>query len=284
MLTILITQAFDLPVKKEDVSANIKISCGSKTFTTVTVADYPGLDSLNPFFDGAFHIPLTADLVENGKAMDVTLSLMNKEHCLGTISVDHGTMVSAPDKIVTKKQAIGEGGASLEYRIILRGVSASRQETSPDVVENPIKVATSTDNAAVPPLQEEPRIKVTMVKGTGFQVQKNRRRLLKKKDIPDVYCVTKFGSSPTAWRTTTIKDSVTPEWNESQVYPFLNHSQILHIEVYDEDSRGGDDHIGTIRLTTGKILLAGGTQDVEIELDGKPTGCFITISCELINN
>ena len=56
------------------------------------------------------------------------------------------------------------------------------------------------------------------------------------------------------------------------------------MEVFDEDSgrRDKDDYLGTARVTVGKIILAGGTQDVEIEDEGKPTGRFITIKCELI--
>lgn len=276
-------------MKKEDVSAHVKITCGKQTFVTSTVVDYPGLDSLNPFFDMAFHLPLTADLVKSGKVIDINLSLINKEDCLGTIKIDHATLAAAPDKTVTEKRAIGQGGASLEYRVILRGVSGSKKNAVTGSASAAVEaVADTTTKLAAPvaeavaTLKEEPTIKVTMVKGTGFQVQKLKRRLLKKKDVPDIYCVTKYGSSPTAWRTKTIKDCLTPEWNESHTYPFSNHSQIIHIEVYDEDSRGADDHIGTVRVTAGKVILAGGTQDAEIEQGGKPTGCFITLSCELI--
>ena len=281
MVTILITQAFSLPVKKEDVSANVKITCGKYSFVTSTVADYPGLDSLNPFFDGAFHLPLSGDLMEGGKVMDISFTLMNKEESLGTVKINHATLAAAPDKTVTEKQAIGDGGALLEYRVILRGVESSKDlaASTASAAETTTKIGTVAETT--PPLKEEPTINVTMVKGTGFQVQKLKGRLLRNKDIPDVYCVTKFGSSPTAWRTKTIKDNVAPEWNESHTYPFMNHGQILHIEVYDEDSRGADDHLGTIRVTVGKILLAGGVQEVEIEAGGQPTGCFITIRCEL---
>ena len=311
MVTILITQAFALPVKKEEVSAHVKITCGKQTFTTSTFTDYPGLDSLNPFFDGAFHLPLTADLMKSGKVMDISFSLMNKEECLGTISVDHATLAAAPEKTVTEKRAIGGGGASLEYRIMLRGVervTSSVGQIVAAVAETALATADKVSSAvseSMPSLKEEPTIRVTMVKGTGFQVEKLKRRLIRNKDVPDVYCVTKYGSSPTVWRTKTIKDckcsstletvqfkmdltsccfffaGLTPEWNESHTYAFLNHSQILHIEVYDEDSRGDDDHLGTIRVTVGKIILAGGTMDVEIEAGGKPTGYFITIRCEL---
>jgi len=289
MITILVTQAFELPMKKENVAANVKITCGKQTFTTATVTDYPGKDSLNPFFDSAYHVPLTADLVEEGKVMDVCFSLMNKDDCLGKIVVDHATLVASPDKVVTEKKAIGSKGALLEYRVILRGVQSS---IGPSVSKASAPGVTAAENiankvvadATEPVLSEKkPTVRVTAVKGSGFQVQKSRR-LLKRKDVPDVYCIIKYGSSPTAWRTKTIENSLSPEWNESNTYPFLNHSQIVHVEVFDEDSgrRDKDDSLGTARVTVGKILLAGGSQDIEIEDEGKPSGMFITIACELI--
>jgi len=289
MITILVTQAFELPMKKEEVAANVKITCGKQTFTTATVTDYPGKDSLNPFFDAAFHVPLTADLVEGGKVMDVCFSLMNKEDCLGTIVINHAVLAASPDKVVTEKKAIGSKGALLEYRVILRGVQSSQgpavsKPTAPDVAATETIASKVAIVGAEPAISEEkPTIRVTAVKGSGFQVEKSRRPL-KRKDVPDVYCIIKYGSSPTAWRTKTIDNSLTPEWYESNRYPFLNHSQILHIEVFDEDSgrRDTDDYMGTARVTVGKILLAGGSQDIEIENEGKPTGMFITIACELI--
>ena len=283
MITILLTQAFELPMKKEEVSANVKITCGKQTFTTATVTDYPGKDSLNPFFDAAYHLPLTADLVEGGKVMDICFSLMNKEDCLGTIVVDHTTLAASPDKIVTEKKAIGSKGALLEYRVILRGVQNSAGPAVSDPAAPGVAGGGNIASKVAAVSEEKPTIRVTAVKGSGFQVQKSRRPL-KRKDVPDVYCIIKYGSSPTVWRTKTIDNSLAPEWNESNTYPFLNHSQILHIEVFDEDSgrRDKDDYLGTARVTVGKILLAGGSQDIEIEDEGKPTGMFITITCELI--
>lgn len=284
MVTILVTQAFELPMKKEEVAAGVKITCGKNEFVTATVTDYPGKDSLNPFFDVAFHIPLTADVVEDGKVNTINFSLMNKETCLGTITVDHAMLEGAPDKTITEKKAIGSKGAKLEYRVILRGVQGfAGPAASAPSASNVAATAEQMANKVTDAAEEKPSIRVTAVKGSGFQTQKTRR-LFKRKDVPDIYCIIKYGSSPTAWRTKTIDNSLTPKWNESNTYPFLNHSQILHIEVYDEDSgrRDKDDHLGTARVTVGKILLAGGSQDIEIEDEGKLTGMFITVACELV--
>ena len=71
-------------MKKEDVSACVQVTCGKHKFTTSTVTFYPGVDVVNPFFDAAFHLPLTADVMQkNGKVSDVLFDLLNKETSLG---------------------------------------------------------------------------------------------------------------------------------------------------------------------------------------------------------
>ena len=286
MVTILVTQAFALPVPKEEVASFVKVTCGKQEFVTGTVTDYPGLDSLNPFFDMAFHVPLTADKLVDKKIKNVCLSLMNKEKCLGTIEIDHAKLVDAPDRILTEKKAIGPDGASLEYRIILRGVQGSKSLAS--AVAGSARTMTSSEeeksdkaDATKDSVKAEPSsVRVTMVKGSGFQV---KHRRFKKDDVPDIYCITKFGSSPTPWRTATIKNSITPEWNESETYPLQNHNQIVNVEVWEANSgkHTKDDLYGSARVTVGKVLLAGGSLDVEVHKEGKPLGLFVTIRCEL---
>ena len=210
MITILITQAFDLPVKKENVAAHVKVTCGKQTFTTSTVTDYPGLDSLNPFFDAAFHLPLTGDLVQNGKVTDVCFELINKQSSQGTIKIDHDTLIGATDKTITDKRDIGKDGAKIEFRVILRGVEVSE---GPSVTEPASVSPTTAETAASSPAahleknvaKAEPTIKVTVVSGHGFKVEKGSRLRPLKKDVPDCYCVIRYGSSPEAWRTKTIK-------------------------------------------------------------------------------
>jgi len=41
-----------------------KGSSHEEIFWTGTVADYPGIDALNPMFDAAFHVPLTTEMLE----------------------------------------------------------------------------------------------------------------------------------------------------------------------------------------------------------------------------
>ena len=68
-----------------------------------------------------------------------------------------------------------------------------------------------------------------------------------------------------------------------QILAMSDHGQILNINVYDEDSgsQDDDDFLGSNRVAVGKILLAGGSMDVELLNTGKPTGHYVKILCEL---
>lgn len=290
LVTIFILQAHELPVKKEDVAAHFKVTCGKHNFVTSTVSFVPGVDVINPFFDIAFHVPLTADAVsDDGKMNPVSIELINKEASLGTMKVDHADLVAAPDKTLKDKRKIGDKGALVEFCVTLRGVSGSKPTSKPTTaaaasIDDEAAAASTVEKNKPSQENKAASIRVTAVKAHGFKVEK-RKRLLAKGDVPDVYCIIKYGSSPTPWRTKTIKNSCDPVWNESHTYPFLNHSQILNIDVFDEDSgaRDKDDHLGSVRVTVGNILLQGGSMEIEIEAQGKPTGTFITLECELMN-
>ena len=94
-------------------------------------------------------------------------------------------------------------------------------------------------------------------------------------------------ASPTIWKTSTIKNSVKPEWNESRMFLMPDPSQILRIDVFDEDSGhfDKDDEIGYVRVSAGNLLMApGGIMDCEILSSGRPTEAFITLHCEILSN
>ena len=69
------------------------------------------------------------------------------------------------------------------------------------------------------------------------------------------------------------------------VYPFVNHGQIVNIDVWDENSGRftKDDYYGSTRVTVGEFLLKGGSMELELLSEGKPTGLYITFKCELID-
>ena len=64
--------------------------------------------------------------------------------------------------------------------------------------------------------------------------QELKRLLFAKPDVPDVYCMVKFGSSPAIWRTPTIKDNENPEWgaNEYRDYVLESGNQVISIDVW----------------------------------------------------
>lgn len=296
VLVILVTGASDIPLKKEEASTYVKVVYEDKTFVTGAVVAAPGIDALNPVYDLAFQLPLTPSMLKDGKIKNITLSLMNGEKMnLGTTIVTHDNITAAKGNSLTEERPVGEGGAKIEFQATLYGLD--RKKRVPTAKPSGTKKAgaggpdvtlphASDDYVSVENTSgagEPTKVRVTAVSGHGFKIEKKRR--LKKADIPDCYCLVKYGSNANTWRTKTIKDNVKPVWNESKEFPFINHGQILNIEVWDANSGrfSKDDYLGTARVTLGEFLLKGGEMEMEILVEGKPTGCFITFKCELVS-
>jgi len=108
------------------------------------------------------------------------------------------------------------------------------------------------------------KIRIRIMKGWGFRTEKKGR--LRKADIPDVYCMIKFGSQSTTWRTKTIKDSESPKWDDDEFRDFELESmnEVIAIDVWDENRKGEDDYYGNARASIGKILLNNGILDIEV--------------------
>jgi hypothetical protein len=284
LMTVVVVKASNLPLaKKEDAASFVKVKYGAAfEFLTSVVLPCPGLDALNPVFDEVTFIPLPQALVDDKN--DVVLELWNGQAILGSVNITHQSLLDMDDHVRTENLLVGDKGAKLFFRVSLQGVA-----------EAPIGIPTVS---AIEPMgkddSEDPgtaaalvggtlgKVSVTAVRGWGFVVEKRR---FKKSDVPDVYCNIQFGSSPTVWRTKTVRNSTTPTWNESSTYPLSDHSQILHLNVFDEDggARDTDDALGSARVAVGKILLAGGSMDVELLRTGKPTGCYIQVRCALVD-
>jgi hypothetical protein len=169
----------------------------------------------------------------------------------------------------------GTKGASLEFKVYIRGI-----KEEPD--QDPTLPSLSVSASGPPADGAAGDVRITAVKAWGFQIQKKR---LVKNDIPDVYCDIRFGSSPHVWRTSTVKNSTTPEWNEASNYPLVDHGQIICIDVFDEDKerRDADDKLGNARTAVGKLLLAGGAMDVELQSKGSGTGCYVKLRCDIVD-
>ena len=74
--------------------------------------------------------------------------------------------------------------------------------------------------------------------------------------------------------------------HSSSEYTYQNPGQIINIDVWDEN-RGRfskDDYLGSARVKVGEFLLKGGTMELELFVEGKPTQTYVTFKCELIWN
>ena len=263
LLTIVITQCFDLPLTKKEASSFVKVVCGKHEFVTGVVTDYPGYDALNPQYDIAFRVPIVQNNFES-----VSMTLMNGvDTILGTLLVTREELEASPDRNLREIRSIGNKGARLEFGLALRGVLMEDESSS------------TASRTVVAPSNDPRTIRVMLVRGRGFVVKKRR---LRKADVPDVYCQIRFGSSPHVWRTATIDDSVNPVWGEKQEYLMVNPSQVLHVDAWDANRKSKDTPLGSVRVAVGQILLEGGRSEVELLMDGKRTGYFLTIQVDMV--
>ncbi|KAI2506642.1 Synaptotagmin-like mitochondrial-lipid-binding domain [Fragilaria crotonensis] len=268
LLAVVVTRASDLPCEKKSAATCVKITYGSQVFMTGVVIDEPGYDPCNPVFDKAFRIPLRA-----GAPSDtvILMQLMNGEGVLGETVIQHADLSAAPNQtLMERRKVVGDG--SIEFSVSLLGVPKPGQEP---LIARP--VAEPSSSSADPPRET---VRISIVSGRGFTV---RKRGFLKADVPDIYCQVKFGSSPTVWRTATIKDSITPVWDdESSNYTMTSNNQVIVLEVYDANKRGGDDLLGTARITVGKVLLGGGSIELEVQQNGTGIGAYILVRCEKV--
>lgn len=276
LVTILVTRAFDIPLERHKAASFVKVNYGRSEFVTGVVSDYPGVDALNPVYDCAFHVPLTTADGDD----DIQFTLMNGEDILGTTMVTRAYIVDFPDRTITETRPIGDQGSSLEFRVTLRGIQdVTSQEYLPAPTSEPTIIAPPKPTIHTEDEKPMGTIRITAIKGRGFKVQKRRFR---KDDAPDIYCNIQFESN--VWRTSTIRNSVKPEWNESKEFLLLDHSQIVTVDVYDEDKRGADELLGSVTLTVSKLLLSGAMTEVELEKKGEGTGAFLILGGDMVHS
>ena len=288
LLTIIVTRAFAIPVERVEAASFVKVSYGANEFYTSQVSHYPGIDAINPEYNCAFHVPFTPELA-NGD-MDVVFSLYNGEDLLGIMNVPKASVMDAPEKTITERRPIGDKGASLEFRVSLRGIrELVSRVTLPAVPSMEVSEPTPRE-ASLEPKEEETNktktsgtVRITAVRGRGFKVQK--RRFLKD-DVPDIYLNLKFDSDDYIWRTSTVRNSISPEWNESADFSLFHHDQVIVIDLFDEDRNASDadDELGNVRITVGELLLAGGGTELAVKQKGRPTGAFITLQCDIVES
>ena len=279
LVTVLVVGAQNIPLaNKKDAKTFVKVTYGSiAEFVTGTVVDAPGVDALNPVYDCAFQVPLKPTSGKESVALQV---ISGEDDIIGSTKVTFDEMLEAGT--ITEQRVIGEEGFSLEFRVSLCGVVQLNEGMTTAVAANVSRVQATT--SSVSSSNAMGTVRLTVLKGWGFEVE-TRRRLIKRKDIPDIYCNITFGSSPKVWKTETIRNSTTPEWNDSADYLVSDHGQVITIGVFDEDKRRDtDDELGGARIKVGKLLLAGDAVDVELYDAGKPTGQFVSLRCDMLTS
>ncbi|CAJ1929081.1 unnamed protein product [Cylindrotheca closterium] len=281
LFTVMVTKAFNLPLKKEDCESFVRIKYGKQepllTGIVTHLPDYPYIDALNPVYDVSYVIPITPEMIEGGLP-DVTFELTNtwaKQTVLGSLTIPHQEMLEAKDNTIKDTRTIGS--AQLEFQVSIQGFDEHSKFDATKVVRKSIPKISATGTTEEADVQQ---VKVTILGGQGFKIKKKK---LRKNDIPDVYCNVKFASSPNVWRTATIKDSVNPIWNESKIYNLANERAIINIQAMDANKRGDDTELGGFRVQVSKILLNGGKMDLELEQGGKGQEAYITVQCELVS-
>mmetsp|Transcript_16962 Transcript_16962/g.37044 ORF Transcript_16962/g.37044 Transcript_16962/m.37044 type:complete len:896 (+) Transcript_16962:122-2809(+) len=297
LLTILLSEATVIPAppgqqqqqqgeeSKEDGTVEpelyfVKATYGQESYFTAAV------DGQAAVFNKAFRIPLIdcADLPSVRLALykgpEATLEACEQKKSpnvlVGEFEIKHEDIWNAPLHSVSANRPVSDNksGPCLEYSIFMRGLTNSSGEP----VTESLRPTTTTPTSPSLDNSQDSQLTVTIVKGWGFKAQTRR---LKPKDIPDVYCKLQFGSSPTVFRTQTKKNNFAPFWEESKTYHLKGHSQVLKIEAWDEDGghKDPDDFLGKARISVGKILLAGGSYDVELLNEGKRTGYYLALKC-----
>ena len=300
LLTVLVSNATNIPVDSSKLGTYVKVSYGDKhEFVTPTILEDVGVDAINPAYDSAFHVPITTQDFLAGRP-DVLLQILQptddveKPKIIGQTSVMHSQLTRATDTTLQEKRDIGSG-ISLDFLVSLKGLHLEGAAVigSPDTTpEQPSTTAPSEANTSsnagndVPPVIDEKSspsgtIRLTVVKGSGFQIE---RRRLKKADIPDVFLKILVGTVNKCWETSVISNSTEPEWNESAAFLFSGNTDVVTVEAYDKDSgrRDGDDFLGSGQVTVGKLILSGGKMDLLLQEDGKPNGAVVTLSCEKV--
>jgi hypothetical protein len=131
-------------------------------------------------------------------------------------------------------------------------------------------------------------VRLAALRGRGFKLLRG----LLLNDIPDVYCVIRLGASE-SFRTSTRMDDLSPEWDgESRDFVLYDMDQKVYVDAYDEDVANSDDLLGRAEVTCRELFGDdggagnaddGGTCELELQLNGAKTGCYVTINAELFH-
>jgi Ca2+-dependent lipid-binding protein len=125
-------------------------------------------------------------------------------------------------------------------------------------------------------------VRVTVEKAWGFgeEAKSSTRRLFDKltRAAPDCYAKVDVGGEE-SWKTATKNNTNTPTWNETHDFVVSDFDQCIKVDVLDADLNG-DDEVGLAVTTVREILVAGGSQELPLVLNGEETEGRVSISCQ----
>jgi hypothetical protein len=189
---------------------------------------------------------------------------------LGTISISRRELMNAQDHTITETRAIGEGGAKLEFKIMLSGIQSEEESDVSDIDASEKDILDSINGT----VEGGQTVMLTALRGRGFPIHK--RRALKKDDVPDIY----LAVPQLSWKTSVVKDDTMPQWNESKLFTAVNIGRKLRVDAYDKNSKSKDDYIGTAKFSL-EQLLRKRTMEMELMNGSERTNSFVTMQCVL---
>lgn len=241
--------------------------------------------------------------------LEDTVSMNNeKSHGeLGKLTVTYEELLSAYKHTITQTCPIGNNGAHLEFRIVFTGTCVCQSTAgdkwchktsfhtyvltsfiqllllltgvqSEEEREARALLPKESYDQSIPanrPPGELVTIRVMVKRGRGFTI---RKRNLRKDDVPDTYCAIRMDTSNEVWKTAVIKDDCMPNWNEERVFDNVDPVRgLIHVDVFDKNSRGKDDLLGRAKFSVETLLRK---REMEVELcDTTTTNSYVTLSC-----
>jgi hypothetical protein len=108
-------------------------------------------------------------------------------------------------------------------------------------------------------------------------------------NIPDTYCVMRLGASKSVCKLVR-SDDLAPEWeDESGNFVMYDMDQKVSVNVYGKDVANSKELLGGAEVKCRELFSnanedgADGTHILELELDGKRTGCQVMIRADFFH-
>jgi len=315
LATILISHAKNLPLPKaENANTYAKLYTGTGSGKKEIGVSPPVPGTLSPQYMTPVNLPLTVAFLrewyKSPSNQCFTFEFYHqdlvktkaKPEFLGEVMVDYQDIESGDYCSLREERTIGKyPKAKFAFSIAFFGVDPMMNKKlfrdsfmlSSTSLHDPASLDSIEAALEGVEVVEVEKIRVRLVKGYGFKTQ-SKSRLLRKSDVPDVYCMIKFGASPSTWRTPTIKDTESPVWEEDvfRDYKMESMNEVITIDVWDSNRKTDDDFYGTARTSIGKVLMNNGIMDIEVKPDLKgtkgtllkkktikKTGMILTVEC-----